>query len=195
MEPIVVGISGASGVTLAVRLVRTLLKAQIPVALVVTENAYCTMDKEIGPEYAEKGSFLSQFSNEEKEFLIIYDNENLAASLASGSFITKAFVLIPCSMTTLSAVATGFGDTLLRRVAQVHLKEGRPFILVPRETPISEIHLGHLYSLSRMGAKVVLPVPGWYAKPKTIEDVERFIVGKVLDTLKIPNDLYSRWEF
>jgi len=183
MAHIVVGISGASGIRLAIRTLEVLEKEGHSVEVVFSKEAALTATYELNGSL-EKA--LEQFS--------VHDNSNLAASIASGSFRTDGMLIIPCSMTTLAALAAGFGDTLLRRAADVTVKEGRPLVIVPRETPLHMHHIENMLRLSKRGVKIVPPVPGWYAEPKTIEDVEDFIVAKALGQLRIEVDLYTRWK-
>ena len=122
----------------------------------------------------------------------IHSIADFGSPIASGTFLTHGMVVIPCSMATLAAIATGLSDNLLRRAADVILKERRRLILVPREAPLSSIHLQHMLTLSNMGAVIVPPQPAWYTFPKTIGDVEDHIVGRVLDMLGIHTQ-YARW--
>jgi len=188
----VVGVSGASGVILALHTLRALTNRGHHVELTISQYALYTAAIELGKEYSTLSKFMSQI--ERQELVTLHSNQDVGCAIASGSFVTDGMIIIPCSVTTLAAVAIGLGDNALRRAADVTLKEKRPLIIVPREAPFSEIHLENMLKLSRLGATIVPPVPAWYTNPKSLEDVENFIVGKVLDVLKIEHDLYPRWK-
>ena len=123
----------------------------------------------------------------------LYSPDDLAATLASGSFKVDAMVIVPASMKTIGALASGYCDDLISRAADVQLKEGRKFIVVPRETPLHAIHLENMAKLSRIGVTVLPAMPGFYHEPKTIEDLVDFIVGKMFEQLGIEHNLYQRW--
>ncbi len=186
MGRLVVGVSGASGIVLAHRLISVV---ECEVDLVMTPSALYTASLEMGREYATAKRFVDSLSKKVKLHAI----NDLGAGIASGSYPTVGMVIIPCSMTTVAAIAMGLGDNCLRRAADVTLKERRPLIIVPRESPLAEIHLENLLKLTKRGATIVPPMPAWYTNPQTIEDVENFIVGKVLDALKMDHSLYPRW--
>lgn len=188
----VVGVSGASGIILALHTLRALTKHGHSVELTLSQYALYTASLELGKAFNTPAKFLSHV--EKSELVTLHANQDVGCAIASGSFVTDGMVIIPCSVTTLAAIAVGLGDNALRRAADVTLKENRPLIIVPREAPFSEIHLENMLKLSRLGATIVPPVPGWYTNPKSIEDVETFIVGKVLDALKLEHDLYPRWK-
>ncbi len=122
-----------------------------------------------------------------------YSNDDFRAPLASGSYIFDALVVVPCSMNTVAKIATGLADNLIARTASVALKEGRKVILVPRETPLHEIHLSQMAKLSRMGATVLPASPGFYHRPETVNDVVDFVVARILDHLAIEHNLIPRW--
>ena len=122
-----------------------------------------------------------------------YDDSDMAAAISSGSFETNGMVIIPCSMKTLASVANGFDDSLVSRAAGVSLKESRRLVLVPRETPLSSIHLENMLKVSRVGAVILPAMPGFYHKPKSMDDLINHVTGKVLDQFGIKHDLYRRW--
>lgn len=122
-----------------------------------------------------------------------HENDDLAASIASGSFRTDGMVLIPCSMNSLGAIANGLSNNLIHRAADVTIKEGRKLVIVPREMPLSAIHLENMLKLARMGVVVMPAAPGFYHKPETIEDLVGIMVGRVLDQFGIETDLFERW--
>jgi flavin prenyltransferase len=192
MARLIVGVSGATGFVLAVRCVDTLTKLGNFVELVMTKDAHLTAVEEMGKEYAGL-NFLKHFSKEQQSKIRLHQIHDFTSPLASGSYQVDGMIIIPCSMATLAAIACGLSDNLVRRAADVTIKERRPLVLVPRETPLSEIHLENMLKLARIGAQIVAPMPAWYTQPQTLEDIENFIVGKVLDALKIPHTLYPRW--
>lgn len=193
MAKIIVGISGSSGFVLALRTVKALVQNDIFVELVMTKDAHLTGIEEMGKEYVGL-KFLDHFPENEQEKIALHQIHDFTSPIASGSYPVDGMIIVPCSMATLAAISYGISDNLLRRAADVTIKEKRPLVLVPRETPLSEIHLENMLRLSKLGAHIVAPMPAWYTQPKTLEDVENFIVGKILDSLKIPNALYPRWQ-
>lgn len=194
MARYVVGVSGASGVILASRLIAALTDKDHAVELVMSQNALYTATLELGKEYKSAAKFVSHLPPSAQQRVTIHPIHDVGCAIASGSYPVEGMVVIPCSMATVAAIAVGLSDNVLRRAADVTLKEKRPLILVPRETPLSEIHLENLCKLSRYGATILPPVPAWYTEPKSLEDVENFIVGKVLDCLHIEHSLYKKWK-
>jgi 4-hydroxy-3-polyprenylbenzoate decarboxylase len=184
LKRIVVGISGASGVIYGIRTLEALKTAgAIETHLIITQGARVTLGLEtsIDPAQIER---LADHA---------HAPENLAAPLSSGSFRTEGMIVIPCSMKSLSMIAYSLNDNLLIRAADVTLKERRKLVLVPRETPL---HLGHLRamtSITEMGGVILPPVPSFYHRPSTIEDIIDQTVGKVLDQFNIPHQLFNRW--
>jgi 4-hydroxy-3-polyprenylbenzoate decarboxylase len=124
----------------------------------------------------------------------VYSNSDLAAPPASGSHKFDALVIVPCSTTTLSKIAVGIGDNLVTRAAQVCLKEHRKLILVPRETPLSAIHLEQMAKLAALGVTILIAAPPWYIRPKSLDDFTNYITGKILDHLGIEHTLFPRWK-
>lgn len=188
----VVGVSGASGIVLALRLVQILTHLEHKVEFTMSKHAIYSASFEMGIAFTTASKFISHV--ERKDLISIHRDQDIGCAIASGSFETDGMVVIPCSMATLAAIASGLSDNALRRAADVTLKEKRPLILIPRETPLSEIHLENMLKLSRLGATIIPPIPAWYTAPKSLEDIENFIVGKVLDALKIKHQLYPRWQ-
>lgn len=183
-DRVIVGISGASGILFGVQLIDVLRGYRdLEVHLVMTDAARITLAHEmgIGPES------LRQKVHAE------HDVRNIAASIASGSFATRGMVVAPCSIKTLSSIAYCQSDNLLTRAADVCLKERRPLVLVVRETPLHVGHLRAMLTAAEMGAIILPPVPAFYHKPETINDLVNHIVGKVLDQLSLENNMFARW--
>lgn len=184
MRRIIVAISGASGVIYGVRLLEALRKIEnIETHLILSRGARITMELE------------TSLTPEQVEGLAdkAYAPENLAASLSSGSFRTEGMIVAPCSMKSLSMIAMSLNDNLLVRAADVTLKERRKLVLVPRETPL---HLGHLRAMTavtEMGGVILPPVPSFYHRPQSIEDIIDQTVGKALDQFDIGHELFERW--
>ncbi|MDR3623666.1 MAG: UbiX family flavin prenyltransferase [Chlamydiales bacterium] len=193
MDRIVIGVSGASGIILAYKAVQAVVRAGYFVDLVISKAAFMTARQEMGQGFGSSAGFIESFDDDIQKNLTVHSINNFGASIASGSYKVRGMLVIPCSMATLAAIAIGLSDNLLRRAADVSLKERRPLVIVPREAPLSSIHLEHMLTLSRMGAVIIPPVPAWYNLPKTLDDVENFVVGKTLDGLGIKHDLYPVW--
>ncbi|MDQ1254054.1 MAG: flavin prenyltransferase [Euryarchaeota archaeon] len=183
MMEVTVGISGASGVQYGVRLLEILAEKGIKTHLILTDAAKQIM--EIETDYTP--------SDVEKLATWGYAQKDFSAPIASGSYRTAGMVIAPCSMKTLSAVANGISDTLLTRAADVCLKEERKLILMTRETPLNLIHLENMVRAKKAGTSILPACPGFYSKPKTIEDLIDIMVGRALDLLGIENDIYERW--
>ena len=181
---ITVGISGASGVQYGIRLLEVLAEKDVRTHLVLTEAAkqIIEIETDYSPGEVEK---LAGWSYAQKDF---------SAPIASGSHVTGGMIIAPCSMKTLGAVANGISDTLLTRAADVCLKEERKLILMTRETPLNLIHLENMLRAKRAGASILPACPGFYSRPKTIEDLVEIMTGRALDLLGIENDIYRRWE-
>ncbi len=182
--PIVVGVSGASGAPIALRVLDALRDARVPVALVVSDGAVAVLREECGlaPEaLADRAQ-------------VVYSDHDLAAPIASGSRATRGMAIVPCSANTVARVALGLGDTLLTRAAHVHLKERRRLVIVPRETPLPTILLRHLTTLSELGAVVLDAAPPYYLHPRSVDDQTSYLAGKVLDHLGVSHQLYRGWK-
>jgi 4-hydroxy-3-polyprenylbenzoate decarboxylase len=189
----IVGMTGASGAAYGVRLCRFLLDAGCEVHLVVTDAGWRVLHDELGWDVARRKETLERELGGGSGRLVYYPNQDIGAAVASGSFRVKGMVVIPCSMGTLAGIAHGASDNLLERAADVILKEGRRLIVVPRETPLHEIHLENMLKLARMGTRIIPAMPAFYQKPQTLDDIVDFLVGKVLDMMDIDHDLYRRW--
>ena len=180
---LIIGISGASGVIYGVRFLEVLNTKNIESHLVFTPMAEKILEQE------------TDFKKQKLIELATYHYKisDLSAPISSGSLLTQGMVIIPCSMKTLAGIACGYSDNLLLRAADVTLKEKRTLIIVPRETPLRKVHLENMLRLANEGASIVPAMPGFYYHPKTLDDAINHIVGKVLDILRIDNDLYQRW--
>jgi 4-hydroxy-3-polyprenylbenzoate decarboxylase len=182
---VVVGLSGASGAIYGIRLIETLASMDdIEIHLVMSKGAEATISYETGSTPSDVAALAD----------VVHDERNLAAAIASGTFLTTAMVVAPCSIRTLSAIANSANDNLLVRAADVHLKERRPLVLVVRETPL---HLGHLRLMSDVtasGGIILPPVPGFYTLPTTIDELVNHTVGKILDVIGLTeHGLSTRW--
>jgi 4-hydroxy-3-polyprenylbenzoate decarboxylase len=180
---IIVGISGASGIIYGVRMLEALRSTGLETHLVITRSAQVTLGHELSLKVAELQALAH----------VNYRNEDIGASISSGSFETLGMIVAPCSIRSLSEIATGVTSSLLTRAADVVLKERRRLVLMVRETPL---HLGHLRAMTQvteMGAIVMPPVPAFYDKPESIDDIVNHTVGRVLDLFAIANSLVRRW--
>jgi 4-hydroxy-3-polyprenylbenzoate decarboxylase len=191
--PIVVGITGASGAPYAVRLLEQLVAAHRPVSLIVSKYGMRLLEteSEIGSIEALRESV---GKHDWDSCVQSYSNEDRGAPPASGSALSAGMIVCPCSMGTLSAIAVGASRSLIERAADVTLKERRKLILVPRETPLSAIHLGNMLRLARAGAVVLPAAPGFYHRPKQVSDLVDFVVARMLDQLGVEQKLVKRWE-
>lgn len=183
-DKIVIGFSGASGIIYGIRLLEILHSINIQTYLIISEWA----KKNIEIETDKTLEYVKSLSS------VNYENFKLDASVSSGSFLHDGMVIVPCSMKSLSSIANGYDDTLISRAASVTLKESRKLIIVPRETPLSRIHLENMVKLQEAGAIILPAMPGFYHKPSTIEEIIDHLVGKILDQLNIKHDLFKRWK-
>ncbi len=190
MKNFVLGISGASGGVYGLRVARALLDAGHRLQLVASAEGERVLRYETGLDTA---SFAAGLSESSRSRLIIHGSDDLFASIASGSFPTDGMAIVPCSMAAAAAIANGTGGDLLRRAADVHLKEGRPLVVVFREAPLSRIHLRNLLALSEAGATVIPAAPAFYGKPRTVEDLVDFVAGRALASLGVDTDLAPLW--
>ena len=183
-RPVVVGVSGASGTVLAKGTVDALLYREIPVVLVCTPAGRMVWVEEMDESYA---TVVATWK--ESPYFTEYAVGDLRAPIASGSYPTRGMVVVPCSMNSLASMAHGISDNLLLRTADVCLKEHRPLVIVPRETPLHSGHLENMLKVSRLGAMVLPPEPPFYLRPETIDDVVRYIVNRVLVGLGVEDAL------
>jgi len=178
----IVAVTGASGSVYARRLLEELKRAGHRTLLLVSDEAENVAKHE--------GEDLRRFTELATDS---FSEHDMNCPASSGSVKTAGMIVVPCSMKTLSAIAHGFSDNAITRAADVTLKERRALILVPRETPLSVVHLGNLLRAARAGATILPAMPAFYTRPKTVEDMVNFIVGRILDLINVPHDLYPRW--
>ncbi len=193
VPPIVFGITGASGAPYAVRLLKALTAAHRPVSLIVSKYGMRLLATESGIESIDAlrdAVGIDAWAS----YVEVFSNDDRGAPPASGSARTAGMVVCPCSMGTLSAIAVGASRSLIERAADVTLKERRKLILVPRETPLSAIHLGNMLRLARAGAVVMPASPGFYHQPKQIADLVDFVVARVLDQFGVEQNFVARWK-
>ena len=195
MKNIVVAICGASGSIYGLRLVEELLKADCRVTLLLTNAGRQVLHYETGLDWpadveVSRELLRAHFASDQLRHYAIND---LFAPVASGTSAPDALVVVPCSMGTLGRIAGGAGSNLIERVADVVLKEKRELLIVPRETPLSSIHLRNLLTLAECGARIIPAMPAFYRQPQTIDDLINFIVGKILDSLRINHTLFVPW--
>lgn len=197
---IVLAITGASGSQYGVRLLEVLLRAGRTVHLVISPAAGEVFERELGqripllPKQFDPAQLLGRASEGlDLSRLHYHDVRNFQAGIASGSFITAGMVVCPCSLGTVAAIAHGVGENLIHRAADVHLKERRKLVLVPRETPLGVIQLRNLLAVAEAGAVVLPAMPAFYTLPQTISDMVDFIVGRVCDQLGVEHTLLRRW--
>jgi 4-hydroxy-3-polyprenylbenzoate decarboxylase len=187
--PLTFGITGASGAPYAVRLLAALNEARVPVRLIVSSYGLRLLEEEAGiADLDALRAATGDWSRVE-----LYDSTNRGATPASGSAPSRGMVVCPCSMGTLASIAAGTSRNLVERAADVALKERRPLVLVPRESPLSLIHLENMTRLTRAGAVILPASPGFYHRPRGIDDLIDFIVARILDHLGVENTLSSRW--
>ncbi|MBI4551609.1 MAG: UbiX family flavin prenyltransferase [Candidatus Latescibacteria bacterium] len=194
---LIIAITGASGGLYALRLLRALLIGGHHVSVVLSKFGRYVLQDETGLTASESLSeFLVRLYGEEitRGKLDEYKLGDLTAPIASGSVRVDGMVVIPCSMKTLSGIAHGTSSTLIERAADVTLKEGRPLILVPRETPFNLIHLRNLLAVAEAGARIIPAMPAFYQKPRTFDDLGDFIAGRVLNLLGIEHHLFTPWK-
>lgn len=179
---LIIGISGASGAPLAVAILKALRQTHTETHVILTDGGAETLRQEC------QMTSLADLAD------VLYDNRDIGAAPASGSFQTAGMLVVPCSMKTLAGIRSGYSDNLLLRAADVTLKEGRRLVLCARETPLSAVHLRNLYELSMMGVRIVPPMLTYYQNPQSVEDMTDHIVGKLLDQFGLQAPNYRRWE-
>ncbi len=198
-DDLVVALTGASGAAIGVRLVEVLLRARRTVHLTISPAAVEVFARELGrkldldPQRFTGESFLGAGVECETTHLHYHHFRDFSAGIASGSFLTSGMIVCPCSMGTLAAISHGQSENLIHRAADVHLKERRKLILVPRETPLSLIALRNMVSVTEAGAIVLPAMPGYYSLPLSVQDMIDFVVGRVCDQINVDNRLLERW--
>jgi 4-hydroxy-3-polyprenylbenzoate decarboxylase len=192
-SPFVLAMTGASGAPYAVELLRTLTRSGKTVHLTISPSGAQVLREEIGIEVSLTRFEPSVFGELGPGSVVYHAYGDFSAGIASGSFLTAGMIVSPCSMSTLAAIAHGITTNLITRAADVHLKERRKLVLVPRETPLSLIHLENMAAVTRAGAVVLPATPGWYHRPKELADLIRFVVARVCDQVGIANTLIDRW--
>jgi polyprenyl P-hydroxybenzoate/phenylacrylic acid decarboxylase-like protein len=184
VQRLIVGVSGSSAPQLAYTLLQALHgRPDVETHLVLTRGAELSIKLEMGMSAGEFEALAG----------VVHDAANLAAPISSGSFRTAGMVVMPCSMKTLAAIASGYSADLVARAADVCLKERRRLVLVPRETPLNLVHIRNMETVTLAGAVVLPPVPAFYHRPRTVEDLLQHVAGKVLDQFGIEHELYQRW--
>jgi 4-hydroxy-3-polyprenylbenzoate decarboxylase len=198
METYVIGITGASGAPYARRVLQALLELGHHVKLVVSPAGERVLDIELGLRFsgsrAARQAQWIDFMGAEAGNLELLAHRDHAASIASGSFPIAGMAVVPCSMGTLSRIATGASTNLIERAADVALKERRRLVLVPRETPLNRIHLRNMLEVVEAGAELLPAMPGFYHHPRNIDDLVDTVAGRVLDRLGVENDMFKRWQ-
>jgi 4-hydroxy-3-polyprenylbenzoate decarboxylase len=180
---IIVAITGSSGVLYGIKMLEVLQKLGVETHLILSDWG----ERNIRIETHKTIGYVKSLSTK------TYDNSNMAAPISSGSYRTEGMAIVPCSMKTVSSIANGYDDNLISRAAGVCIKESRKLVLVPRETPLSAIHLQNMLRLCNIGVVILPAMPGFYHRPKNIEDLAEHIVGKVLDQFGIDHNIFKRW--
>jgi 4-hydroxy-3-polyprenylbenzoate decarboxylase len=180
---LVVAITGASGVIYGIRTLEVLKRLKVDTHLIITEWG----DKNIKIETDKTADYVKSLATR------YYEDYNMAAPVSSGSFRVDGMIVIPCSTKTLASIANALDDSLVSRAAGVCIKEQRKLVLVPRETPLSKIHLKNMTTLASTNAVILPAMPGFYHRPKTMDDLINHLVGKVLDQFNIDHGLFKRW--
>ena len=198
MSRVFVGITGASGHAYALRLIQELAAAGVGVSASITPAGCKVLRHELGLEPGTAGETLeealrSRLPEAHRDSVTAFGSTAVEAPPSSGTALTGGVVLCPCSMGTMARVAAGFSSNLVERAADVALKERRQLIVVPRETPLSTIHLENMLRLSQLGAQILPAMPGFYQRPKSMDDLIGHVVGKLLDALRIEHSVGARW--
>jgi flavin prenyltransferase len=190
-HPVVLALTGASGAPYGVRLLEVMARNQVPVWLIPSEHGMRLLREECGIDSLER---LRQVTGNDWSSVTVFPDEDRGALPASGSQRTSGMVICPCSMGTVAAIAGGTSRSLVERAADVTLKERRKLVLVPRETPLSLVHLRNLVSVAEAGAVVLPAAPGFYHRPAELSELVDFVVQRVLDQLELEIDIARRWQ-
>lgn len=181
---IVVAITGATGAIYGIRLLQALRTAGVATELIISKWARVTIEQETGFTSGEVAAMAD----------VVHSSGDVSASISSGSFRVDGMVICPCSMKTLAGIRAGYSDNLVLRAADITLKERRRLVLVARESPLSEIHLENMLALCRMGVVILPPMPAFYNKPESIDDIVNHTVARILDSVGVDNNLSQRWQ-
>ncbi len=192
-DDLVLAMTGASGAPYAIQLLRVMVRSGRRVHLTISPSAVQVLHDELGLEVDVKAFDPIMIGLRESGRLVYHHHSDFSAGIASGSFPTAGMVVLPCSMSTLASIASGVTTNLITRAADVHLKERRKLVLVPRETPLSLIHLENMLRVTQAGAVVLPAMPGWYHRPHRLEDLIDFVVARICDQLGISNTIAPRW--
>ena len=187
---IIIGITGASGAAYALRIMQLLAEADVQIHLTVSRYGRRLLFDELGLKNLDPDAL----TGGRGELVTVYNDNDVGAAIASGSFLHDGMIVVPCSSNTLGAIAAGLGDNLLKRAAAVTLKERRGLVLAVRESPASHIDICNMKRLSEAGAIIAPLSPGFYLLPKSVDDLVDFMAGKLLDLVNVPHDLDTRWE-
>jgi 4-hydroxy-3-polyprenylbenzoate decarboxylase len=190
----IIGITGASGVVYGTRLLEVLSGMGFSIDLILSEAGRIVLKEELGYDLSPDVNSLKNFIKLNDATVRIYDNKSFEVPPASGSYQPEGMIIAPCSMATLAALAYGFADNLIRRSGDVMIKQQLPLILLPRETPLSAIHLENMLKLSRLGVTILPPMPAFYHAPSSVDDLVDFVIGRVLDVMGVDHSLYKRWQ-
>lgn len=192
-----VAITGASGSIYGLRVAGELLRAGEKVSVLITGAGLAVLKEECGLDWGGGAAVvqdqLKSYFQYDGDRLSFYSEKDLLAPIASGSSAPDVMIVVPCSMGTLSRISCGNSGNLLERAADVMLKEGRPLVLVPRETPLNAVHLENMLKLARLGVKMVPAMPAFYQHPETLDDLVNFVAGKILDAVGVEHTLFRRW--
>jgi 4-hydroxy-3-polyprenylbenzoate decarboxylase len=197
MKSITVGITGASGSVYAQKLLARLNESPevSRIDLVISQAGVRVTGEELGLNVAgTDGRVVRELLGQDSEKVIVHSANDIGASIASGSYLSDAMVIVPCSMGTLGAIANGVSKDLVQRAADVIIKESRPLILVPRETPLNVIHLENMLKLARLGVRIIPAMPSFYHHPKTVDDLVEHFIHRLLDHLGVSHEQLTRWE-
>lgn len=182
---LIVGMTGATGAVFGIRVLESLAELpEVETHLVLSRWARTTIELETGRGAREVAALAD----------VVHAPEDQGAAISSGSFRTDGMIIVPCSMKTLAGIRAGYADGLVGRAADVVLKERRKLVVVPRETPLSEIHLENMLGLARMGAQIVPPMPAFYNRPASVDDVVDHVTARILDQFELPAPAAKRWE-
>ena len=196
-SPIIIAMTGASGAPYALRLIQRLAKQGIELHLLISDAAKVVLDKEsnliLSADLETMAQEIADFIHVDASLLTCWGNKDWMSPVASGSADMRDMVVVPCSMGSLARIAMGASSNLIERATDVMMKERKNLVLVPRETPLSEIHLGHMYNLSKMGVRIIPAMPGFYHQPESIDDLVDFMVDRIMDHLNVDDGTHIRW--